>query len=59
MDAVFALGRPPRVDDLRRLMPGKALGAIRTSVGIVSNERDGTRLLDLLGDLATEMSGAA
>ena len=30
-----------------------------TSVGIVSNERDGTRLLDLLGDLATEMSGAA
>lgn len=57
MDAVFELGRPPRVDDLRRLMPGKALGAIRASIGIVTSERDGTRLLDLVADLATEMSG--
>ncbi len=59
MDAVFALGRPPSIDDLRRIMPGKALGAVRASVGIVSNERDGTRLLDLLGDLATELSRAS
>jgi molybdenum cofactor sulfurtransferase len=52
MDRVFALDHHPTVDDLRRLLPGKALGAIRASVGIVTTERDGRRLLDLIDELA-------
>jgi selenocysteine lyase/cysteine desulfurase len=48
MDAVFALGHPPTVADLHRLMPGKALGAVRVSVGLATTERDIDRLIALL-----------
>ena len=36
MEAVFALGRLPDYEDLRRLLPGKALGAVRASLGIAT-----------------------
>jgi hypothetical protein len=43
MESGFALGRQPDYEDLRRLLPGKALGAVRVSVGIATNERDVSR----------------
>jgi len=55
MEAVFALGRPPTVADLRRLLPGRALGAVRASVGIATNERDVSRFLGFLQDLANDI----
>ncbi len=52
MEGVFALGRQPTVDDLGRLLPGRALGAVRISVGIATTERDVNRFLGFVGDLA-------
>ncbi len=52
MNATFALGRQPSYDDLKRLLPGKALGAVRISVGIATNERDVSRLVEFLEELA-------
>ncbi len=52
MTRVFDLGRQPSYEDLRRLLPGRALGAVRISVGIATTERDVTRLVDFIGDLA-------
>ncbi len=52
MDRVFALGRQPSVADLGGLMPGKALGAVRASVGIATTERDVNRLVAFLEELA-------
>ena len=40
MEGVFALGRQPGYEDLRALLPGRALGAVRASVGIATTERD-------------------
>ena len=48
MESVFAPYRPASVAELRALMPGKALGAVRASVGIATNERDVDRLVDVL-----------
>ena len=53
MGRVFELGRQPTLDDLRRLMPGKALGAVRVSVGIATNERDVRRFIDFLAGFAS------
>lgn len=52
MEGVFALGRQPGTEDLRALLPGRALGAVRASVGIATNERDVDRFVNFLGDLA-------
>jgi selenocysteine lyase/cysteine desulfurase len=52
MERVFAFGRQPGPEDLRALLPGRALGAVRVSVGIASTERDVTRFLDFLGEIA-------
>jgi molybdenum cofactor sulfurtransferase len=52
MENVFALGRQPDYEDLRRLLPGKALGAVRVSVGIATTERDIDRLVAFLEELA-------
>jgi molybdenum cofactor sulfurtransferase len=52
MERVFAFGRQPGVEDLRRLLPGRALGAVRVSVGIATTERDVSRFLDFLQDQA-------
>jgi selenocysteine lyase/cysteine desulfurase len=52
MEGVFALGRQPGYEDLRLLLPGRALGAVRASVGIASTERDVTRLIAFLEDFA-------
>ena len=49
---MFALGRPPDHEDLRRLLPGKALGAVRASLGIATTPRDVDRLLELIDGLA-------
>ena len=54
MEGVFALGRQPDYEDLRRLLPGRALGAIRASVGIASTERDVDRLIEFLEAFAAE-----
>ena len=48
MARVFALGHPPSLDELRALLPGKALGAVRVSVGIATTERDVERFVDFL-----------
>ena len=52
MEGVFALGRQPGYEDLRALLPGRALGAVRASVGIASTERDVDRLLEFLAEFA-------
>lgn len=52
MEAVFALGRQPDYEEIRRVLPGKALGAIRVSLGIATTQRDVSRLLDFIGDLS-------
>ncbi len=53
MERLFALGTPPTADDYRRLLPGRAAGAVRVSVGIATVERDVTRFLDFIDGLAT------
>ena len=40
-------------DDLARLLPGKAAGAVRASVGIATNERDIDRFVDFLVDFSS------
>ncbi len=50
MERVFAFGRQPGYEDLRALLPGRALGAVRVSVGIATTERDVRRFLDFLQD---------
>jgi molybdenum cofactor sulfurtransferase len=52
MARVFALGRLPDYEDLRRLLPGKALGAIRVSLGIATTPRDIDRLVGFVESLA-------
>ena len=52
MEAVFALGRQPDYEDLRRALPGKALGAVRVSLGIATTQRDVSRLVDFVESLA-------
>jgi molybdenum cofactor sulfurtransferase len=52
MEGVFAFGRQPGFEDLRTLLPGRALGAVRVSVGIATTERDVTRFVDFLQGLA-------
>ncbi len=54
MERVFALGRQPTPEDLRSLLPGKALGAVRASVGIATTERDVRRFVAFLADLADD-----
>ena len=54
MARVFALGHPPTTDELRALLPGKALGAVRVSVGIATTERDVERFVDFLRAFAAE-----
>jgi selenocysteine lyase/cysteine desulfurase len=52
MEGVFALGRQPDYEDLRTLLPGKALGAVRASVGIATTEGDIDRLVGFLEDFS-------
>ena len=52
MEGVFALGRQPGVEDLRALLPGRALGAVRASVGIATTGRDVHRFVEFLEDFA-------
>ncbi|HEX5014621.1 MAG TPA: aminotransferase class V-fold PLP-dependent enzyme [Candidatus Limnocylindrales bacterium] len=48
MRAMFGLNGSATGDDLRRIFGPKALGAVRASVGIASNERDVERLLEAI-----------
>ena len=50
MERVFAFGRQPSYEDLRGLLPGRALGAVRASVGIATTESDVERLLAFLAE---------
>jgi selenocysteine lyase/cysteine desulfurase len=52
MARVFALGRQPTLEQIREVIPDKALGAVRVSPGIVTNGRDVDRLVDLVGSFA-------
>jgi selenocysteine lyase/cysteine desulfurase len=52
MARVFALGHPPAMAELRAIMPGKALGAVRASVGIATTERDLDRFLAFVDGFA-------
>jgi selenocysteine lyase/cysteine desulfurase len=54
MDRVFALGRHASIEDLRRLLPGRALGAVRASVGIATTGRDISRFVAFLQDQASD-----
>ena len=54
MEGVFALGRQPDYEDLRRLLPGRALGAVRASLGIATTERDVDRLIAFLEEFAAD-----
>ncbi len=54
MEHVFALGRRPSVEDLRRLLPGRALGAVRVSVGIATTARDINQFVVFLQDQADD-----
>jgi selenocysteine lyase/cysteine desulfurase len=58
MERVFALGRQPDLEDLRRLLPGRALGAVRVSVGIVTTEADIERFLRFLNGMTNAGSFA-
>ena len=54
MARVFDLGHPPSIAELGAIMPGKALGAVRASVGIATTERDLDRFLAFLAEFADE-----
>jgi selenocysteine lyase/cysteine desulfurase len=54
MRRVFALGHRPSFEESRALLPGKALGAVRASVGIATVERDLDRLLAVLATFADD-----
>ncbi len=56
MQRVFALGHQPSIAELRSIMPGKALGAVRVSVGIATTERDVARFLDFVAGFADAVS---
>ena len=56
MEGVFALGRQPDFEDLRTLLPGRALGAVRASVGIATTERDVDRFVAFLEAYAADAS---
>lgn len=48
MARTFALGHQPSIAELQAILPGKALGAVRASVGVATTERDVDRLLAFL-----------
>ncbi len=52
MEGVFAMGGNPGVEDHRTLHAERALGAVRVSVGIATTERDVSRFVELVQDLA-------
>jgi molybdenum cofactor sulfurtransferase len=52
MQRVFALGRRPSLDQIRGVIPGKALGAARVSPGPVTNARDLDRFIELIETFA-------
>jgi len=54
---VFALGHQPSIEELAAVMPGKALGAVRVSVGVATNERDVRRFVAFLQELAADPGG--
>ena len=54
MDRVFALGTKPSIEDRRSVLPGRALGAVRASVGIATTARDISRFVAFLQDQAAD-----
>jgi molybdenum cofactor sulfurtransferase len=56
MTRVFALGHKPGVEELESIMPGKAQGAVRVSVGIATNERDVNRFMAFLEGFAARLA---
>jgi len=58
MERVFALDRQPSEEDLRRLLPGRALGAVRVSVGIATTEADIDRFMAFIEEMADAQASA-
>ncbi len=56
MQRVFALGRQPTLEDLRALLPGRALGAVRVSVGVATTEHDVSRFLGFVEEFAADLT---
>jgi selenocysteine lyase/cysteine desulfurase len=52
MKLLLAFDHHPTPDDVRRVLPGRSVGAVRVSVGIASTEGDLDRLIEFLGGLA-------
>ena len=51
---LFDMPMQPTLDEMRGLLPGRALGAVRASMGIASDQRDVDRLVDVLECFADE-----
>jgi selenocysteine lyase/cysteine desulfurase len=52
MRLLLAFDHHPTPDDVRQVLPGRSVGAVRVSVGIASTEGDLDRLIAFLGELA-------
>ncbi len=53
MARVFALGRMPTLDAIREVIPDKALGAVRVSPGLATDQRDLDRAIELVASFAS------
>ena len=51
---LFRMSRQPTLDEMRELLPGRALGAVRVSMGIASVPRDLDRLVAMLWSFTDE-----
>ena len=51
---LFDMAVQPTLDEMRQLLPGRALGAVRASMGIASDQRDIDRLVDVLESFRDE-----
>ncbi len=54
---LFDMPVQPTLDEMRVLLPGRALGAVRASVGIASDLSDVERLVEVLESFADEADG--
>jgi selenocysteine lyase/cysteine desulfurase len=57
--ALFREVEQPTVDALRARLPGRAVGAVRVSLGIATTPRDIDRLIELLRTFATDQPAGA
>ena len=51
---MFRLDRQPTLDEMALMLPGRALGAVRASLGIASSPRDIERLIEAIATFADD-----